>query len=935
MKRLLKRISSLLLVPLLVAGGITAPTAPSAQAATTQDWGLVTDIDAGEQFSLVKMKDGTMSSFGYNHYGQLGNGNSSDYDTLPAPVVNLSEPVKISAGNSHSLAVMPDGTVWGFGSNHDKQLVNAAGFQKTPVQLPGLQDIADVSAGGKHSLALDKLGRVFAWGNNENGQLGDGTTVSKATPTQVTGLPPIISIVASLWSSFALDADGNLYAWGYNSYSLGDGTLTKRLSPVPINLPPVAQISNATSHTLALLKDGRVFGWGNNTYKQLLPVADISIKTPTEIPLQNVKAVEAGWNSSAVLFQDGTVSTWGDNQFGQAGQGGSTTEPITVPTQVPGLDSVIKLSAGQNFMMALKSDGTTRGWGKNEYAQTGATRYAPKGVPSQAYFMKVSGAAVSSSEVDLFYQGSDPEVVARYTVKSGVNPLYNGLNSPYRVAGLASGQTYTYEVYMYAAGSAYEIGRRTITVTTLIPKKLTAGEYHTVYLKGDRSISTFGFNGYGQLGDKLTSDRYWPYNFIGLSSTGAVDIAAGYGFTLAKKPDGTLWAWGQNHLGQLGNGTTTDSLTPVQINLTNINKIASKYHHVLTVQNNGTVYGWGRNNFGELGLGNFTNQSTPQLIPNLTNVSDVKMGFGHSLILKTDGTVWAMGRNDQGQLGNGTTKGSTVAVQVPGLTGVKAIAAGSLHNLALKTDGTVWAWGYNKNGQLGNGLAGTNELTPKKITTLTGVKEIAAGYGHSLALKTDGTVWGFGYNYNGQLGDGTRFNSAVPVQVQGITNASKLISGGINGYVELSDGSYRVWGGNSYGAYGDGTNNYSTTPVKMFSNAGLAIYAITDLPNSMYLAWKTVPAAGMTSPTASYKVYRDNTLIYQGTNLNMTDTGLTAFTPYTYKVEALDAAGSVIETKTVVSATAQQLSMTDGMDGMENDYFTEEFYPLNVTGLEY
>ena len=162
-------------------------------------------------------------------------------------------------------------------------------------------------------------------------------------------------------------------------------------------------------------------------------------------------------------------------------------------------------------------------------------------------------------------------------------------------------------------------------------------------------------------------------------------------------------------------------------------KVAGGPYHSLTLKNDGTVWAWGRNDFGELGNGTTTSRYTPVQVKGLTNVVAIAAGYDHSLALRSDGTVWAWGLNGNGQLGDGTTTNRTTPVQVKGLTNVVAIAAGVYHSLAIRSDGTVWTWGYNTYGQLGDGTT-TNKTTPVQVKGLTNVVAIAAGVYHSLAL---------------------------------------------------------------------------------------------------------------------------------------------------------------------------------------------------------
>ena len=224
----------------------------------------------------------------------------------------------------------------------------------------------------------------------------------------------------------------------------------------------------------------------------------------------------------------------------------------------------------------------------------------------------------------------------------------------------------------------------------------------------------------------------------------------------------------------------------------------------------GNAWAWGNNSDGELGNGTVTRYSglsTPVKVVNLTNVVAVTGGDQHSLALRSDGTVWAWGNSGWGQLGQGTYGGRSTPVQVPGLTNVKAIAAGSLHNLALKSDGTVWGWGFNYYGQVGNGSSGDNVLSPAQVKGLSGVVGIAAGGFSSIALKADRTVWAWGYDGQGELGNATSDENAHsrPTQVRRLTTAVSIASGGSHELAVLADGSVWAWGDNELSQLGSTT----------------------------------------------------------------------------------------------------------------------------------
>ncbi len=286
-------------------------------------------------------------------------------------------------------------------------------------------------------------------------------------------------------------------------------------------------------------------------------------------------------------------------------------------------------------------------------------------------------------------------------------------------------------------------------------------------------------------------------------------------------PTGTAEAWGSNSQGQLGNGSTANSSTPVSVSgLTGITALGAGAEHSLAVRSDGTAWGWGQNAQGELGDGTIVDRTTPVQVSGLTGVIAVDGGPAHSLALKSDGTVWAWGLNNYGQLGDGTLTDRLTPVQVAGLGGVIAIAAGGDHSLALKSDGTVWAWGKNTDGQLGDGSK-QRRTTPVRAGTLTGIVAIDGGDGHSLAAKSDGTVWAWGDNFYGQLGDGTTRDRTAPVQVSGFSGAVEVAAGATHSLARKSDGTLYTWGYNLFGQLGDGTTTTRTSPNQVSGLSGI------------------------------------------------------------------------------------------------------------------
>ncbi len=371
--------------------------------------------------------------------------------------------------------------------------------------------------------------------------------------------------------------------------------------------------------------------------------------------------------------------------------------------------------------------------------------------------------------------------------------------------------------------------------------QVAAGGDHTVALKSDNTVWAWGCNDDGQLGDGTTTSRLTPAQVSGL--TGVTAIAAGKDHTVALKSDGTVWAWGHNNDGELGDGTTTSRSTPVQVSgVTGVTAISVGYGHTVALKSDGTVWAWGYNYNGQLGDGTTTCKLTPAQVSGLTEIAAIAAGGDHTVALKSDGTVWAWGYNDYGELGDGATASRSTPVQVDGLTGVTAIAAGSYHTVALKSDGTVCSWGANGYGELGDGATASRStlgqvssladatmairLIPVPAFNLTGATAIAAGYEHAAAVQSDGTVWAWGRNICGELGDGTTDDHSTPAQVSGLTGVIAIAAGLWHTVALKSDGTVWAWGWNYYGQLGDGTTTLVSTPVQV---SGLTGTIPTDL----------------------------------------------------------------------------------------------------------
>lgn len=351
---------------------------------------------------------------------------------------------------------------------------------------------------------------------------------------------------------------------------------------------------------------------------------------------------------------------------------------------------------------------------------------------------------------------------------------------------------------------------------------VSAGSAHSLAVRSDGSVWAWGYNGHGQLGDGTRTDISKPLQLKTIDGVKAA-VSAGSGYSLAVKHDGTVWAWGRNSSGQLGIGTTTDVIRPVQVSgLNGIVAVDTGFAHSLALKSDGTVWAWGHNEHGQLGDGTLTNKYAPVQVSGLTGVVAISAGHAYSMAVKRDGTVWAWGLNDWGQLGDNSTVNRNRPVKVALLTNVAMVSAGRNHTLALKDDGTVWAWGRNHNGQLGIGTR-TSRIAPTEVPELAGVVDISAGEDFSMAVKVNGTIWSWGFNGYGQLGDGTISDRIRPVQLEGLIGVSAMNAG--NGYAlaVANDNVVWAWGYNASGGLGDGTTTNRTSPVKVLFTSKITL----------------------------------------------------------------------------------------------------------------
>ena len=373
----------------------------------------------------------------------------------------------------------------------------------------------------------------------------------------------------------------------------------------------------------------------------------------------------------------------------------------------------------------------------------------------------------------------------------------------------------------------------------------------------DGQVFTWGSSSFGQTADWTTAfSRSTPkqeftsnINWLKLPSNSSSQSSS----MLAIKSDGTLWSWGRNNYGQLGDNTLADRSTPRQEFTSSTNWVqVSAGAHSAAIKSDGSLWCWGLNSYGQLGdntAGNTAYKSTPRQISaganGITGWKQVDCGGFHTIALRNDGTLWAWGRNSQGQVGDNTTitrsSPRQISAGATGITGWKQISGGTFFSAAIRTNNTLWVWGDNFYGNLGDNTNISKSLPVQEFTAGTNWKQVSCNNWTTTAIKNDGTLWSWGLNSYGQLGDNSTITKSSPRQEFTASNNWKQVSAGDNHILALkSNGTLWGWGQNTNGQVGDntsGTNANRSTPRQEFTASN---------------NWKQVCASNQTTVAIKY-----------------------------------------------------------------------------------
>ncbi len=698
-------------------------------------------VSAGAYHACAIRSDKTLWCWGLNTSGQAGTGTGDAIFLKPAQAGGASDWKAVGAGSAFTCGLAETSTISCFGTNGSGQLADGTTTARTtPTPIVGdISDWQSLSVGSTHACAIRKDGSLYCWGANNRGQIGDNTTNTATAPTLISA-GPWASVSAGSEFTCAMKADHTLWCWGLNtSRQVGDGTTTQRNVPTQESTMATnwAAIAAGNAFACGTKMDGTRHCWGTNSLGQGADGTSTSITMPKACDTETDWGanLEFGDTSGCAQKKSGALYCWGDGSSGQTGLPGDES-PKLAPTQLGQETDWISFSSGFRFTCGVRQSGELLCWGGNARAAAGmgfvSDRVYPTDVTADTDWERVdvqldngcgirTGGNLYCWGRNVFGNLGDGTLITRPTpVQVGMGTVWSRIalgRSHTCAIGSAGGAAAVPHCWGSDANQEQGNGSATTNQPTPTPISATAGNTsawveiaagfnHTCSVRQDKTLWCWGRNASGQLGDGTTTTRPDPIQVMSPAPLGWVDVFASGDYTCGLRDGGALYCWGTNTQGQLGQ---MDVVSPVstakQVPGTFVT-VDVGANHACGVRMDGTLACWGRNASGELGLGNTTSPTLgPTQVGSGTMWKRPYLGQGTSTcVTQMDGSLHCMGTGSFGQLGLGNTSSFTSPQKVPSLEPWKSTSLGVEHACGISQGGKLSCWGASYYAQLGNGV---------------------------------------------------------------------------------------------------------------------------------------------------------------------------------------------------------------------------------------
>lgn len=771
--------------PVTVSGCLTFgydPAATSEIASGCASTPITNSMSAGGLTTCaIKNADNTIWCWGYDAYGQIGDGTLSTYRYIPYQAGTKTWK-KVSVGGKVVCGLASDNTAWCWGKNTYGEVGDNSTTQRNaPVAVNGGATWIDVSAGGYNSCGIKTDGSAWCWGNGASGALGNGGTANSPIPVAVSGgyTWKRIAVGENGDANCAIKSDDTLWCWGYNNSAgghgtygaLGVGTTGNKLVPTQVGTATWKYVStNGYTNGCGIQSDNTLWCWGAKYLNYNGDGGNSGTAlSPVQISSESWKLVSVGYTHSCGVKSDDTIRCWGGAQMGlspyYSGYGnGSTTQLYTLvqPTTGSTYNTFTEVAASDHHACAIeKTTGTMFCWGHNGYGQLAQpSSVAGKDTPCAISSTATWGASAPSATTNL--SGCGTSIGNAAVVNTAMKSLTSG--GAYSCGVTASGQGYCWG---YNADGALGDGT---TANKSVPTAVTGGAVWKAISSGDgltcgikSADSTAWCWGIGVIGDGSA------YRSTALVTPTAVaggatwkKISAAGGSACGIKTDNTLWCWGSHYNGLMGNGSTSGyNVVPAQVSgggsWNDISLGTGDY--ACAIKSDKTLYCWG------------VTTSVPTLLDSgsweSVDVGDWSSDV-HACGIKTGGAAFCWRNGNGGRVGNGVATNTEYATPQAVSGGHSFIDISSAQNVScgIRTDGRVLCWGVDAFGETGVGSVGTRSV-PTLVSGTDTYTSIEAGWRHVCAIKNDKTAKCWGYNASGAVGDSTTTDRFVPTAVSG------------------------------------------------------------------------------------------------------------------------------------------------------------------------